>query len=210
MVGTFIAPMKLIHGFGTALGGVPSRTFTGDATRSALKFHPLIERFLTITLNILLMPTVGFRFRAYAGEQTLRALKAQLQLACEVYNTLRWVDVYFYHRDGRGLTQNELRQLALDLRKQDEEYQQLYSQVVQEIADRFYNARQRFLEGLSKRFPRENAPFPLIPASLITHSSLVGTTPPSSGHHFSAPTGLGARTFLGFPSKCGPVTATFI
>ena len=87
------------------------------------------------------MPTVGFRFRAYAGEQTLRALKAQLQLACEVYNTLRWVDVYFYHRDGRGLTQNELRQLALDLRKQDEEYQQLYSQVVQEIADRFYNAR---------------------------------------------------------------------
>jgi len=84
----------------------------------------------------------------------LRALKAQLEAACETYNTLRWADTYFYHEDGKGLTLTELRQLALDLRKQDEEYQQLYSQVVQQIADRFYEARQRFFDGLS-RFPRE-------------------------------------------------------
>jgi len=100
------------------------------------------------------MPTVGFRFRAYADRQTLRALKAQLEVACEVYNTLRWADTYFYHEDEKGLTLTELRQLALDLRKQDEEYQQLYSQVVQQIADRYYEARKRFFDGLS-RFPRE-------------------------------------------------------
>ena len=80
------------------------------------------------------MPIVGFRFRAYTDRRALRALKAQLELACEVYNTLRWADKYFHQRDGRGLTLTELRQLALDLRKQDEEYQQLYSQVVQQIA----------------------------------------------------------------------------
>ena len=100
------------------------------------------------------MPDVGFRFRAYTDVQTLRALKAQLKLACEIYNTLRWADIYFYQRDGKGLTQTELRQLALDLRKQDERYQQIYSQVVQQIADRYYEARQRFFEGLS-RFPKE-------------------------------------------------------
>jgi len=83
------------------------------------------------------VPIVGFRFRAYTDEQTLRALKAQLELACEVYNTLRWADTYFYHEDGKGLSKNELRQLALDLRKQDEENQQIYSQVVQQIADRY-------------------------------------------------------------------------
>ena len=55
------------------------------------------------------------------------------------------------------MTQTELRQLALDLRKQDEEYQQIYSQVVQQIADRYYEARKRFLDGLS-RFPREKKP----------------------------------------------------
>ena len=100
------------------------------------------------------MPIVGFRFRAYTDEQTLRALKAQLEAACEVYNTLRWADTYFYHEDGKGLTLTELRQLALDLRKQDEEYQQLYSQVLQQVADRYYEARKRFFDGLA-RFPRE-------------------------------------------------------
>ncbi|MFP3298840.1 MAG: transposase [Thermocladium sp.] len=100
------------------------------------------------------MPIVGFRFRAYTDRRTLRALKAQLRLASEIYNTLRWADTYFYQRDGKGLTLTELRQLALDLRKQDEEYQQLYSQVVQQVADRYYEARQRFFDGLS-RFPRE-------------------------------------------------------
>jgi len=115
---------------------------------------PLTESLNTPLSNILLMSTVGFRFRAYTDVQTLRALKAQLKLACEIYNTLRWADIYFYQRDGEGLTQTELRQLALDLRKQDERYQQLYSQVVQQIADRYYEARQRFFEGLA-RFPKE-------------------------------------------------------
>ncbi|MFP3306448.1 MAG: transposase, partial [Thermocladium sp.] len=72
-------------------------------------------------------------------------------------NTLRWADKYFYHEDDRGLSKNELRQLALDLRKQDKEYQQIYSQVVQQIADRFYEARKRFFDGLA-RFPREKKP----------------------------------------------------
>ena len=83
------------------------------------------------------MPTVGFRFRAYTDRQTLRALKAQLRLASEIYNTLRWADTYFYHEDGKGLTLTELRQLALDLRKQDEEHQQIYSQTLQQVADRY-------------------------------------------------------------------------
>jgi len=52
------------------------------------------------------------------------------------------------------LTLTELRQLALDLRKQDEEYQQLYSQTLQQVADRYYEARQRFFDGLA-RFPKE-------------------------------------------------------
>jgi len=104
------------------------------------------------------MPAVGFRFRAYAGQQTLGALKAQLRLACEIYNSLRRADIDFHRRNGRGLTLTELRQLALDLRKRNESYQQLHSQVVQEIADRFHNAKRRFLEGSARRFPREKKP----------------------------------------------------
>ncbi|MBP1357318.1 MAG: transposase [Sulfolobus sp.] len=102
------------------------------------------------------MPTVAFKFRAYADKQTLRALKAQLKLACEIYNTLRWASIYFYERDGKGLSRYELKNLALDLRKQDKEYQQLHSQVVQNIADRYYNALQKFLNKQA-RFPKEKS-----------------------------------------------------
>nr|WP_291999846.1 hypothetical protein [Caldivirga sp.] len=54
--------------------------------------------------------------------------------------------------DGKGLTLTELRQLALDLRKQDEQYQQLYSQMVQQIADRFHRLGSAFLRGIT--FPQ--------------------------------------------------------
>ncbi|MFP3262953.1 MAG: transposase, partial [Nitrososphaeria archaeon] len=72
------------------------------------------------------------------------ALRAQLRLACEVYNSLRRAGIDFHRGNGRGLTLMELRQLALDLRKRNEGYQQLYSQVAQGIADRVHGARRRF------------------------------------------------------------------
>jgi len=46
---------------------------------------------------------------------------------------------------------NELRQLALDLRKQNPEFQALHSQVAQQVAERFYQARERFLGGLANK-----------------------------------------------------------
>jgi putative transposase len=106
------------------------------------------------------MPAVGFRFRAYADQRTLGALRAQLRLACEIHNSLRRADIDLHRGNGRGLTLTELRQLALDLRKRNEGYQQLYSQVVQEIADRFHGARRRFREGVLQariREPRSEA-----------------------------------------------------
>ncbi|MGC9137339.1 MAG: hypothetical protein ACP5H6_10890, partial [Caldivirga sp.] len=101
------------------------------------------------------MPTVGFRFRAYGD---VRAIKAQLEVARELYNTLRWADIYFYNVYGIKLSRNELRELALQLRRQDPDFQQLYSQVAQNIADRFYDAKERFLKGLSGRYPRGKKP----------------------------------------------------
>jgi len=107
-----------------------------------------------------------------------------LEAACEVYNTLRWADTYFYHEDGRGLSKNELRQLALDLRKQDEEYQQIYSQTLQQVADRYYEARQRFFDGLA-RFPREKK-----------HHKYYSLVYPQSGWRILAREGKGRRLVL--------------
>ena len=55
------------------------------------------------------------------------------------------------------MSRNELRQLALDLRKRNKEFQALHSQVAQQVADRFYQARQRFFDGLANK-PKKKKP----------------------------------------------------
>jgi len=56
-----------------------------------------------------------------------------------------------YKKNKHTMSRNELRQLALDLRKRNPEFQALYSKVAQQVADRFYQARQRFFEGLANK-----------------------------------------------------------
>jgi len=55
------------------------------------------------------------------------------------------------------MNKTELRQLALDLRKQNKEFQVLHSQVAQQVADRFYQARERFFDGLANK-PKKKKP----------------------------------------------------
>ena len=52
------------------------------------------------------------------------------------------------------MSRNEFRQLALDLRRRNPEFEALHSQV----AERFYEAWQRFLGGLANK-PREKKPY---------------------------------------------------
>jgi len=91
------------------------------------------------------------RFRAYSSKTTARVLKTQLEAACKLYNTLLHAEQEEYERNKRTMSRNELRQLALDLRKKNPEFQALHSQVAQQVAERFYQARERFLEGLANK-----------------------------------------------------------
>jgi putative transposase len=84
-------------------------------------------------------------------------LKTQLEAACKLYNALLHAEQEEYERNKRTMSKNELRQLALDLRKQNPEFQVLHSQVAQQVADRFYEARQRFFEGLANK-PKKKKP----------------------------------------------------
>ena len=93
----------------------------------------------------------AYRFRVYCSNTTARVLKTQLEAACKLYNTLLHAEQEEYEKNKRTMSMNELRQLALDLRKQNKEFQVLYAQVAQQVADRFYEARQRFFEGLASK-----------------------------------------------------------
>ena len=93
----------------------------------------------------------AYRFRAYCSNTTARVLKTQLEVACKLYNTHLHAEQEEYERNKTTMSKNELRQLALDLRKQNPVFQVLHSQVAQQVADRFYEARQRFFDGLANK-----------------------------------------------------------
>ena len=48
-------------------------------------------------------------------------LKTQLEVACKLYNTLLHAEQEEYEENKRTMNKTELRQLALDLRKQNKE-----------------------------------------------------------------------------------------
>ncbi|PSN94531.1 hypothetical protein B9Q06_09005, partial [Candidatus Marsarchaeota G2 archaeon ECH_B_2] len=100
----------------------------------------------------------AYRFRAYSSKTTARVLKTQLEAACKLYNTLLHAEQEEYEENKHTMNKTELRQLALDLRKQNPEFQVLHSQVTQQVADRFYQARERFLDGLANK-PKKKKPY---------------------------------------------------
>ncbi len=93
----------------------------------------------------------AYKFRAYSSKTTARVLQTQLVVACKLYNTLLHAEEEEYTKNKHTMSRNELRQLALDLRKQNPEFQALYSQVAQQVAERLYQARERFFEGLANK-----------------------------------------------------------
>jgi putative transposase len=100
----------------------------------------------------------AYRFRAYCSNTTAGVLKTQLEVACRLYNALLHAEQEEYERNRHTMSKTELRQLALDLRKRNTELQALHSQVAQQVADRFYQARERFLGGLANK-PKKKKPY---------------------------------------------------
>jgi len=100
----------------------------------------------------------AYRFRAYSSNTTAGVLKTQLEAACRLYNALLHAEQEEYEKNKRTMSKTELRQLALDLRKRNTEFQALHSQVAQQVADRFYQARERFLGGLANK-PKKKKPY---------------------------------------------------
>jgi len=100
----------------------------------------------------------AYRFRAYSSKTTAGVLKTQLEAACKLYNALLHAEQEEYEENKHTMNKTELRQLALDLRKQNPEFQVLHSQVAQQVAERFYQARKRFFEGLSNK-PKKKKPY---------------------------------------------------
>jgi putative transposase len=100
---------------------------------------------------------LAYKYRIYPNREQEMLLKRSLLSLCNLYNKLRDLKIRKYKEDGTSLTLNDLREIALEERRNSKELQSIYSQVVQEVADRVHNAFDRFFEGIA-RFPRHKQP----------------------------------------------------
>jgi putative transposase len=100
---------------------------------------------------------LAYKYRIYPNREQEMLLRRSLLSLCNLYNKLREMKIRKYKEDGTNLTLNYLRKIALEERRNSKELQSIHSQVVQEVADRVYNAFDRFFEGIA-RFPRYKNP----------------------------------------------------
>jgi putative transposase len=95
----------------------------------------------------------AFRYRLYPKPQQERLLKSHLSALCQLYNELRDLRINAWREKHASLSDDELRQAALDMRKRNEGLQEIHSQVVQSVATRVYTAFKNYFEGRA-RFPK--------------------------------------------------------
>jgi len=97
----------------------------------------------------------AFRYRMYPKPWQERLLKSHLSRLCALYNELRDLKINTWREKHASLSEDELRQAALDIRKRDEGLQEkeIHSQVVQNVATRVYTAFKNHFGGRA-RFPK--------------------------------------------------------
>ncbi|MBI2648843.1 MAG: transposase, partial [Thaumarchaeota archaeon] len=120
----------------------------------------------------------AFRYRIYPKLEQEERLNRSLLLLCQQYNDLKAEEMRRYREERKSTPLTRFRRLALDARKQNQELQTIYSQVVQNVGDRIDGAFKNFFEGRA-RFPKWKKPH--------RHNSL---TYPQSGFKLNPTKGL--------------------
>jgi transposase len=99
----------------------------------------------------------AFKYRIYPKPEQEMRLKRSLLSLCQIYNRLRVKKIEERKQNNISLTKTNLRATALDERRHDPGLQLVYSQVVQNVADRVCFAFENFFEG-GARFPKNKQP----------------------------------------------------
>jgi putative transposase len=95
----------------------------------------------------------AYRYRLYPSCVQEMRLKRSLHALCELYNTLRAEKIHQYQQNHQSLSRTKLRNLALQIRRNNPELQQVYSQAEQNVADRIATSFKNYFHGRA-RFPR--------------------------------------------------------
>lgn len=99
----------------------------------------------------------AFKYRIYPRPEQEMRLERSLLSLCDFYNRLRAKKIEMYRQNGVSLTKTALRAIALEERRLHQELLSIYSQAVQNVADRVHVSFKNFFEKRT-RFPKSKTP----------------------------------------------------
>jgi putative transposase len=95
----------------------------------------------------------SFKYRLYPKDEQEARLNSTLAHLCDLYNEFRSEKVNKYRENKINLSKTDFRKLALEKRRNNPELKKIYSQVVQNVADRVAASFNNFFEKRAS-FPR--------------------------------------------------------
>ena len=93
----------------------------------------------------------GYKFRIYPTKKEIEELNKQMSLAKRLYNLLLEKARSYYKETGKAFTRNNMNNWITELKKEREEFDCLYSQVLQNVADRVSKAYRNFFYRIDKK-----------------------------------------------------------
>ena len=123
----------------------------------------------------------AYRFRLYPSTEQERKLNEQLESCRQLYNSFLIERRYAYRGQKKSLTYNHQQNEMPELKQEFEEYKEIHSQVLQDVARRADRAYQNFYRRIreKKQGVRQKAGFPRLKGK-GQYNSL---TYPQSGFH---------------------------
>ena len=93
----------------------------------------------------------AYKFRAYPSKEQQHLINGQMFLAKQLYNMLLEKSKQHFKDTGKTFSQYDMNKWITQLKKKYPEFQEIYSQVLQNVADRVAKAYQNFFSRLRAR-----------------------------------------------------------
>lgn len=114
--------------------------------RAAFKYILLLQHYCNFDLLL------SFKYRLYQNDEQEALLRSTIARLCDLYNEIRSEKVKQYKENKISLSKTDLRRIALERRRTNENLKNIHSQVVQNVADRVSASFNNFERRA--RFPR--------------------------------------------------------
>ena len=93
----------------------------------------------------------AYKFRAYPSKEQHHLINGQMFLAKQLYNMLLEKSKKHFKDTGKTFSQYDMNKLITQLKKKNPEFQEIYSQVLQNVADRVAKAYKNFFSRIRAR-----------------------------------------------------------